>query len=195
LYCYRRIGLFGLIFDYQIGNDLYLDMRFHSMNKKIIITGLFILSFLSAYAQKKSDKSYYEDLSVVRSRVVVTADSTMTQTKEPDKSAAAFSASHTVNAKVDFVLDSISRFNLLRRSVDGYTIQVYSGQKREDAMNARKKVSESIPDLTSTLQYQQPKFRVTIGKYYTKLEAYQDLSKVRAAFPSAILIPEKIAIR
>jgi hypothetical protein len=62
-------------------------------------------------------------------------------------------------------------------------------------MNAKKKISDEIPDLTANLEYQQPKFRVTIGKYYTRLEAYQDLTRVRSGFPSAILIPEKIAIR
>jgi hypothetical protein len=96
---------------------------------------------------------------------------------------------------VDAVLDSIDRFNLMRRSVDGFTIQIYSGQNREEAMNTKKKMSSEIPDLIATLQYQQPKFRVTVGKYFSKLEAYEDLSRIRRSFNSAILIPEKVAIR
>lgn len=165
------------------------------MIKKFIIGVFVILTGCAAHAQKKGDKNYYEDLSLVRSRVTMPADSEKTTSKQPEIVNTTITPTQTVNTKVDFVLDSISRFNLLRRSVDGYTIQIYSGQKREDAMNAKKKISETNPELTANLQYQQPKFRVTIGKYYTKLEAYQDLTKVRASFPSAILIPEKVAVR
>jgi len=83
----------------------------------------------------------------------------------------------------------------MRRTVDGYTIQIYSGQNREEAMNTKKKISTDLPDVTANLQYQQPKFRVTVGRYFSKLEAYQDLTMLRKSFSSAILVPEKILIR
>ncbi len=152
---------------------------------------------MSCVAQKTSDKPYYESLADVRPRVTVPADSApntnnITVTKQESKPVL---FTQTVNEKVDIVLDSIDRFNLMRRSVDGYTIQIYSGQNREEAMNTKKKIATEIPELTANLQYQQPKFRVTVGKYYSKLEAYQDLTKLRKSFSSAILVPEKIVIR
>jgi len=149
---------------------------------------------MSCVAQKKSDKDYYENLSDVRPRVTAPVD-TVLSAAVATKEIKVVSFTKTVNAKVDAVMDSIDRFNLMRRSVDGYTIQIYSGQNREEAMNTKKKMTTEIPDLTANLQYQQPKFRVTVGKYYSKLEAYQDLTKLRKSFSSAILIPEKIAIR
>ena len=100
-----------------------------------------------------------------------------------------------VNDKVDAILDSIDRFNLTRKFVDGFTLQVYSGQKREDAMNAKQKIITDTPDLTASLQYVQPKFRVTIGSYFTKLEAQKDLMRLKRIFPNIILVPEKIPIR
>lgn len=159
-----------------------------------MITLLLSHLLMSCVAQKKSDKPYYESLSDVRPRVTVPVDSIPnTPAVTPEIKEVAFTK--TVNEKVDLVLDSIDRFNLMRRSVDGYTIQIYSGQNREEAMNIKKKMSTDLPDLTANLQYQQPKFRVTVGKYYSKLEAYQDLTKLRQNFSSAILVPEKIAIR
>lgn len=151
---------------------------------------------MSCVAQKNNDKPYYESLFDVRPRVMAPTDSTTNTTVEvatPETKNVSFTK--TVNEKVDVVLDSIDRFNLMRRSVDGYTIQIYSGQNREDAMNIKKKISTDLPDLAANLQYQQPKFRVTVGKYFSKLEAYQDLTKLRQSFSSAILVPEKIAIR
>jgi hypothetical protein len=166
-------------------------------SKQVILSGLLIHSLMSCVAQKTNDKPYYESLIDVRPRVTVPADSApnSTNTMVVKKEAKPVTFTKTVNEKVDVVLDSIDNFNLMRRSVDGYTIQIYSGQNREDAMNTKKKMATEIPDLTANLQYQQPKFRVTVGKYYSKLEAYQDLTKLRKSFSSAILVPEKIPIR
>lgn len=165
------------------------------MKKRIYLIWLFTFTTFSMLAQKKNDKPYYEDLSLVRPKVEASVDTFKTAGAQPVKSNEAITPTHTVNEKVDFVLDSISRFNQIRRSVDGFTIQIYSGQKRDDAMNAKKKISDEFSDLTANLQYQQPKFRVTVGKYYTRLEAYQDLARIRNGFPAAILIPEKIPVR
>ena len=165
-----------------------------TIGRQITLIGLMIHLLMGCVAQQKSDTPYYENLADVRPRVVAPADTTLSASVAP-KEIKSVAYTKTVNEKVDAVLDSIDRFNLMRRSVDGYTIQIYSGQNREDAMNAKKKMTTDLPDLTANLQYQQPKFRVTVGRYYSKLEAYQDLTKLRESFPSAILIPEKIAIR
>jgi hypothetical protein len=166
-----------------------------STGKQILITCT-LIHLMSCVAQKTSDKPYYESLSEVRPRVATPADSTATSsTTVVVHETKPVIFTKTVNDKVDVVLDSIDRFNLTRRSVEGYTIQIYSGQNREEAMNTKKKMSTDLPDLNANLQYQQPKFRVTVGKYYSKLEAFQDLSKLRTVFPAAILVPEKIAIR
>jgi septal ring-binding cell division protein DamX len=161
---------------------------------KIVFTSWsFVLLAFGCVAQK--DKTYYEDLSSLRPKVssveeVKPKDSTFTK-----KQIVAVTPQYTVNTKIDAILDSIDRFNLTRRFVDGFTIQIYSGQKREDALNASKRMAESISGLRSTTQYQQPKFKVTVGKYFTRLEAQKDLLRLKHVFSSAILVPEKIMIK
>ncbi len=145
-------------------------------------------------AQKGNPKGpYTEDLSSIRPRVTPVEDAPKTEnSKDTDRSEVI--ATRNVNAKVDAVLDSIDRFNLTRKFLDGYTILIYSGQKREEAMETKKKMVEQVPELTSNLQYQQPKFRVTVGKYYTRIEAQKDMVRLRKVFPNATLIPEKIML-
>ena len=99
-----------------------------------------------------------------------------------------------VNNKVDNVLDSINSFNITRKFIDGYTIQIYSGQNKEEAMNTRKKMMEET-GLNAILEYNQPKFRVRIGNYYSRLEAQKDLTRLRRLFSNTILVPEKILVR
>lgn len=154
---------------------------------------LFVFLEFSCAAQK-SGKLYTEDISIYRPKFLNGED---TIRKNPAVDTIRATQIHTgnVNAKVDAILDSIDRFNLTRKFVDGFTLQVYSGQKREDAMIAKLKIITDAPELTAYLQYIQPKFRVTIGNYFTKLEAQKDLMLLKRIFPNAILVPEKILIK
>jgi hypothetical protein len=137
---------------------------------------------------------YSEDLSTLRPKVeeapakpAPAQDNTRKQTPYVD-------AKYSVNNKLDAVLDSIDRINLQRNFIDGFTIQVYSGLKREDALNTKKELTSSLPDLKSEVQYSQPNFRVKVGKYFSRLDAQKDYVEVKRHFPTAIIIPDKVAI-
>ena len=155
---------------------------------------IFILFLsISCAAQKNNSKPYYhEDLYSLRPKFQDVPD-TANQSQERKKGEVV--PTHHVNEKVDVVLDSINRFNVTRKFIDGYTIQIYSGQNREEAMNAKKKMISDTSDLTAELEYNQPKFRVRVGNYFSRLEAQKDLIRLKRPFPNAILVPEKIMVR
>ena len=144
-------------------------------------------------AQKNGSRPYYhEDLYPLRPKLTEPADTLMEQAAHQPKEFVA--PRLNVNTKVDNVLDSINRFNITRKFIDGYTIQIYSGQNREEAMNTKKKAGNE-PSLNAILEYNQPKFRVRVGNYYSRLEAQRDLTRLRRLFSNAILVPEKILVR
>lgn len=176
--------------EHRISN---IEYRSISHSNFYTLASLFFLLVTSCQAQKATP--YYEDLSSLRPKV----KSTQLKVKDsiPVKQhVEPIDPTYTVTTKVDALLDSIDRFNLTRRFVDGFTIQIYAGQKREEAMSATTKMSESISDLKANpIQYLQPKFRVTVGKYFTKLEAQKDLLRLKRIFSSAILVPERIMIK
>jgi hypothetical protein len=159
-----------------------------------IVNILFILLNFSCAAQK-SLTPYHEDISIHRPKFFIAKDTTQATPEKDPVQAVLTKPTRNVNTKVDAILDSIDRFNLTKRYVDGFTIQIYSGQKREDAMNTKQKIIEDTPELIANLQYIQPKFRVTVGHYFTKLEAQKDLTRLKRYFSTAILVPEKILIR
>jgi hypothetical protein len=92
------------------------------------------------------------------------------------------------------VLDSIDRYNTSRKFIDGFTIQIYSGLKREDALRAKKNLSLSLPDIESEVEYSQPNFRVKAGRYFNRLDVQRDYILVKKHFPTAIVIPDKVTI-
>lgn len=140
------------------------------------------------------DGKYSEDLSSLRPKVEEKTETVGTPEKNKRDPKAYVEAQHTVNKQLDAVLDSIDRINLTRKFIEGYTIQVYSGTKREDALNVKKQLTLSMPNLESELQYLQPNYRVKTGKYFTRLEAEKDYEQVKRYFQAAILVPDKIAI-
>lgn len=160
----------------------------------ILYSVFFFLTSCSSVAQKtSSSKPYSEDLSKLRPKIELPVEikrkDTVIETKPevvPTK---------TINAKVDAVLDSINRFNLTRKFIDGFTIQIYSGQKKDDAMSVMAKMREEVPEMTANVKYEQPKFRVIVGKYFTRLEAQSDLLTLKRRFATASLVPEKIQLK
>ena len=159
----------------------------------LITSSMFLLASGHLLAQK--NKPYHEDLSKLRPKLELQTDAKVQKDTAPEIKSPPVTPTKTVNAKVDLILDSLDLFNLMRKYIDGYTIQIYSGQKREEAMNTKKKMQDEVPELIANLQYQQPKFRVTVGKYFSKLEAQKDLLTLRRKFSTAILVPEKIPIK
>ena len=107
---------------------------------------------------------------------------------------ASVEAKFTVNKQLDAVLDSIDQINLNARFVEGFTIQVYSGKNREEALNVKKQLTLSAPNLTTEVQYEQPNFKVKSGKYFTRLEAQKDFEQIKKYFPTAIVVPGQIVI-
>ena len=141
---------------------------------------------------------YSEDLSVWRPLAEDDKQDTVKSpitTQERIRTNRYVEARYAVTDQVDTVLDSIYDQNLSKGFIDGYTIQVYSGIKREDALNVKKKMTQSLPDLESDVQYRQPNFRVRTGKYLSRLEAQQHYLAVKKYFPNAIVIPDRIELQ
>jgi hypothetical protein len=154
---------------------------------------IFLFLALSSVAQKNNSKAYYhEDLYSLRPKFQDPVD---TLSKPNSMLKGEVVATRNINSSVDEVLDSINRFNLTRKFIDGYTIQIYSGQNREEAMNTKKKMVTEVSELSAELEYRQPKFRVRVGSYFSRMEAQKDLVRLKHFFPNAILVPEKIFVR
>ncbi|MBX2964705.1 MAG: hypothetical protein KF845_01075 [Cyclobacteriaceae bacterium] len=171
------------------------------MNRIFLFSALALLiAFEGCKPVQKTTSStqggrYHEDLSALRptKEEPVTID-TVTENGSTRNPNVYVEPKFTVNKQVDTVLDSIDRLNLNRRAVDGFTIQIYYGTKREDALNTKKDATIRIPEMEAEVQYLQPNFRVKVGRYFNRLQAQKDYETIKQAFPNAILIPDKISL-
>lgn len=158
------------------------------------LTLIIFLSVVSFGAFAQRNKPIQEDLASLRPHYAPPPDTGAHYAGNPVKNIPVVTPRMTVNDKVDFVLDSIDKLNLIRKVVPGYTIQVYSGLNSEEARDARNKLNDAL-GMRSDMRYVQPKWRVRVGSYFTSLDAQKDLVRLKRYFPNAILVPESIPIR
>ena len=154
---------------------------------------IWVVSFIIAVSscspkivQQTSEENYSEDLSAVLPPI----DSVEVKKVEQKKKDPYVKPSNDITAEMNMLTDSLAR-DALQRKVTTYTIQVYIGNNRDDANEARKKVYGLLDDEVPRLEYTQPNFRVKVGKYNSRLDAHKSLTILKKAFPGALLIPER----
>ena len=101
-----------------------------------------------------------------------------------------------VSARLNTVLDSATNYaSSTIKYIDGFTIQVYGGDDRAAAQNSRLALIRNFPLTEPRMVFEQPNYKVRVGKYYTRLEAQNLFIEVKQVFPKAILIPARINIK
>lgn len=160
---------------------------------------LIILLFLAACkatTPSSSSSAYTEDLSIHRPVIMPVGD----ETQQSDNSEELQTEPYIpLSGHIKQELDSISKVALAQnkegRYVDGYVIQVYSGNSREAANQARSKMYEFFAELEPKVSYHQPNFRVKAGKFTDRLKANRVHQQVKEEFPRALLLPERFLVK
>lgn len=73
----------------------------------------------------------------------------------------------------------------------GFTILVYSGVDREEAFKTRNSLYSDYPDVSTFMQYEQPRYLVKVGRYINRIEALVWYEKINDEFPSARIIQDR----
>ncbi len=79
--------------------------------------------------------------------------------------------------------------------INGYRIQIaaYSGvNSKSQAEYAKNSFNNLFPYTKAYIIYTEPYFKVRVGNYYSRLEAYKELENIKLTYPSAYIVPDKI---
>jgi hypothetical protein len=154
---------------------------------------IFILIFVVGCINKPPassqylEKGYFEDLSFLR--------------ESPEKNNV---DSNSIN-EISFIEES--KFNKELENIyityentpknkylNGYTIQIFSGLEREKADSIFFTADSIYSELDIYTLYDQPNYRVKVGKYFYRINANKALNKLINDFSEAIIVPERIKI-
>ena len=78
--------------------------------------------------------------------------------------------------------------------LNGYTIQIFSGLEREKADSIFFTADSIYSELDIYTLYDQPNYRVKVGKYFYRINANKALNKLINDFSEAIIVHERIKI-
>lgn len=154
--------------------------------------GIVILLILASCkpTQPTATASYSEDLSIHRPKMEVDTSANSVETITEDF--------EPITGHIKAELDSIIRISVAQNKeskvVEGYIIQVYTGNSRERANDIRRKVDSYFPDLEPKITYRQPNFQVKAGRFTDRLKAHKTLQALQEEFPKALLVPERFKI-
>jgi len=147
---------------------------------------------------KNSISKYSEDLSKVRphySTVATSSNENKPKTSENLKSKTLEKSTIEVTDKLQIILDTIANHNKAIRSAPGYRVQIYVGESRDEALQARNKSYSIFPDETPHLMPTLPSYRVRVGDFMDRLEAQKVYKTLVKEFPNALIVPDKIEIK
>ncbi len=147
---------------------------------------------------KKNEKVYEEDLSIYRPRYksanepdTQASDSQPVQASKPTISD---SPLH-VNKKLDAILDTIAMRNKSVKFTNGFRIQIYVGNDRKSADDAKIYTYQKYPEIFPYLSYQQPIYKVKIGDFLNRMDAERYYSDIKELYPSAMILPDRVEIK
>lgn len=159
---------------------------------------LLILVLILAYiagcspklATKRTVTDYSEDVSAFRPTVEIADSEEVEQTELANSKGMYVPPTHDINGEMSVIMDSIVSHNRDKVYLT-YTIQVFIGRSREEANQVREKVYRVLPEEKPILTYKQPSYKVNVGKYIDRVEAYKTLTTLRNTFPGATLVRER----
>ena len=95
--------------------------------------------------------------------------------------------------KVGELLDRHIKLNKKRKGILGWRLQIHSDTDREKAKKIRISFMLKFPEIHAYLDHKEPYFKVTVGDFYTRLEALKVQNEIRKKYTSYI-VPSNINI-
>jgi hypothetical protein len=96
------------------------------------------------------------------------------------------------NIYLDSLIDKNIEINKQKKTIDGFRIQLFSGNERNNANNIKTKFLRLYREQKAYITYQQPYFKIRVGDFRTKLEAKIFYNKIKVEFEECIIISDKI---
>lgn len=100
-----------------------------------------------------------------------------------------------VTEQLDQYLDSLAIRDLKSNRIAGYRILLYSGNERDEATKARENAYRVFQKADLYTKYQAPTFKVSLGDFYERLDAFIALKKLEAVFPQAVVVQEIVNLK
>jgi hypothetical protein len=155
------------------------------MKKLLLFLFLFCVITIS-FAQKK----FTDNLTPFRPQYDYQKPALKSVVYLPTEKEANMNPKRHITKKLNRLLDGITEV----QNVNGYKIMLISSRDRKTIEQAKAKAVQIFKNEEVNLVYEQPFYRVKMGKFLNKQDADEAKKQARKHFEEAIVVPEKIKI-
>lgn len=102
-----------------------------------------------------------------------------------------------VNPNEDLITELVERHKktgLLKQTTPGYRIQLYFGSERSKATEIKTDFSNNFSNTPAYLIYQQPNFKIRVGDFKTRMEAFAFLESIKEFYTTSFIVPDDIKL-
>ena len=78
--------------------------------------------------------------------------------------------------------------------IKGYRVQIHFGAEKSKALSVKAKFLSKYQDVRAYDPYDAPYFKIRVGDFRTKLEAYKFLKEVMEEFPGSFIVADEIEL-
>jgi len=96
-----------------------------------------------------------------------------------------------IDAFLDFYADHVNSFE----EAPGYRIQILGGTSRDEAYKVRGKFKYQYSQYQTYLTYNSPYFKVRVGDFIERLDAYRFLQQIKPKFSGAFMVEEVVQLQ
>lgn len=103
----------------------------------------------------------------------------------------------TTNVPSDNIISKHININQKAKGMPGYRIQVFFASGKEaknQALKIKNEIRNLYPQHEAYIIYEEPFFKLRIGDFRTKIEAYKLFKKIQESNPSAFIVEDLISL-
>jgi hypothetical protein len=78
--------------------------------------------------------------------------------------------------------------------IKGFRVQIIAAGNRAEINKVKSQFYTLFPDIKTFVIYQQPNFKLRVGNYRTKLEAYKVWTEIEKHFPGSFITPDELKL-
>lgn len=97
------------------------------------------------------------------------------------------------SAHIDEMVAQKKDYNKTLETFQGFKIQIYYGSEKE-CYEIKDEFSSLFPDISTSIIFSTPQWKLQIGNYRTRLEADHEMVNIKKEYPAAIVLATEIEI-
>lgn len=79
--------------------------------------------------------------------------------------------------------------------IPGYRIQIHFGSERDKAKEVKSKFIQKFDSIPAYEKYEQPNFKIRVGDFRTKLDAFRYMKLISPDFPGSFIVQDEIEMK